>query len=71
MSDFETRLQQAEVRLDKAQAAIDTIGQVLDTAEKAKAASDRARSSLRTTNGVLLAVAVGAGTLVFVRLRRR
>jgi hypothetical protein len=70
MSDFDTRLEQAEVRLDRAQAAIDTIGQVLDTAAKAKAASERARSSLRTTNGLLLAAAVGAGALVFVLLRR-
>jgi hypothetical protein len=71
MSEFGSRLDQAEVRLDQAQVVLDKIGQVLDTAEKAKAASERARSSLRTTNGLLLAAAIGAGALVLVLLRRR
>jgi hypothetical protein len=70
MSDFETRLEKAEVRLDQAQTALDAIGQVLQTAEKAQAASERARSSLRTTNGLLLVAAIAAGALVFVFRRR-
>jgi hypothetical protein len=70
MTDFATRMEQAEMRLDQAQIALDRIGRVLNTAERAQAASERARSSLRITNGLLVGAAIVAGALLVV-LRRR
>jgi hypothetical protein len=71
MSEFGTRLDQAEARLDKAQATLDAVGRLLEMAEKTQVSvAERAGESLRRSNVMMMGTIALLG-IVVLAVRRR